>query len=456
MKPNIVFVLADDESLNLLKYMPQVQKMQQTGTTFSNYFVTDSLCCPSRTSIFTGRYPHNTGIYSNHLPDGGYNLFHSLNGESDTFATDLQKAGYRTALMGKYLNEYQPQEAGKIGPVPPGWSEWAVGGDSYSEFNYKLNVNGKVKSYGDAPKDYLTDVIAKRGAAFIDRAVAAKQPFMLELAPFAPHAPYTPAPRDRKKYPALKAPRTEAYNAVTTNAPEWLAAKKPLSKAAKKELDVKFRKRARSVRAIDAMITRIKAQLVAKGVADNTYLIFSSDNGFHLGEHRLKAGKQTAFDTDIHVPLVVIGPGVPAGRRVEELTENIDLRPTFAALAGAAASPIVDGRDLSGLMHGEVAADPRDAVLIEHRGEVMIASDPDVQPAASGNPPTYAALRGPDWLYVENVSGEREYYDMVADPAQLNNVVATVPTYRLQELHATLTQMQRCAGTASCWNAQRM
>jgi N-acetylglucosamine-6-sulfatase len=455
-KPNIVFILADDESLNLLKYMPRVQEMQRAGTTFSNYFVTDSLCCPSRSSIFTGRYPHNTGIYTNHLPDGGYNLFHSLNGEASTFATDLRSAGYRTALMGKYLNEYLPKSAGKIGLIPPGWSEWAVGGNSYSEFNYQLNVNGKVRSHGDSPKDYLTDVIAKRGAAFIDRAVDAKQPFMLELAPYAPHSPYTPAPRDRKKYATLKAPRTKAFNAVTTNAPTWLAAKKPLSAAAKKELDVKFRKRARSVRAIDAMIARIQATLVAKGVADNTYLIFSSDNGFHLGEHRLRAGKQTAFDTDIRVPLVVTGPGVPAGRQVAELAENIDLRPTFASLAGADLSPVIDGRDLSGLMRGGTAADPRDAVLIEHRGEVMIAADPDVQSKASGNPPTYAALRGPDWLYVEYITGEREYYDTVADPAQLNNVVSTVPTYRLQQLHATLAQMQGCTGTAECWNAQRM
>lgn len=449
-------ILADDLSMNLLRYLPRVQEMQRTGVTFDNYFVTDSLCCPSRTSIFTGRYPHNTGIYTNHQPDGGYKLFHRLNGESDTFATDLQAAGYHTALMGKYLNEYQPGKVKRPGPIPPGWSEWAVGGNAYSEFNYKLNQNGKVRRYGDSPKDYLTDVIAKRGAKFIDRAVALKKPFLLELAPYAPHAPYAPAPRDSKKFPSLTAPRTPAYNAVTANAPTWLATKQPLSAAAMKLMDRKFRLRVQSVQAIDAMIARIQAELVAQGVADNTFLVFTSDNGFHLGEHRLKAGKMTAFDTDVRVPLVVTGPGVPAGRTIDALAENIDLRPTFASLAGAVAAPIVDGRDLSGLLRGGPATDPRDAVLVEHRGESPVWGDPDLQPVDSGNPPTYAALRGPDWLYVEYVTGEREYYDIVADPDQLNNVVSTVPDYRLAQLHSTLLKLQSCAGVVSCRNAQRM
>ncbi len=455
-KPNIVFILMDDASMNLLQFMPRVQQMQQSGTTFSNYFVTDSLCCPSRTSILTGQYPHNTGIYSNHAPDGGYKLFHRLDGEAQTFATDLKAAGYRTALMGKYLNEYMPNKGKKPGPVPPGWSEWAVGGNAYSEFNYKLNENGKVRSYGDSPKDYMTDVLAKRGTAFIGRAVKSKKPFMLEIAPYAPHSPYTPAPRDAKKFPGLTAPRGPAFNAVTQNAPGWLAAKKPLSTKEIATLDRKFRLRAQSVVAIDAMIARIKAELVTQGVADNTYLIISADNGFHLGEHRLGAGKQTAFDTDIRVPLVVTGPGVPAGRTVNELTENIDLRPTFAALGGVPASPMIDGRDLSKLLHGGTAAEPRDTILVEHRGEAMTSKDPDVQPASSGNPPTYAAIRGPDWLYVEYITGEREYYDTVADPDQLNNVVATVPPGRLMQLHNTLARMQACSGAAECWDAQRM
>lgn len=443
--------------MNLLQYMPQAKELQQNGTTFSKYFVTDSLCCPSRASILTGRYPHNTGVYTNHAPDGGYLIFNRRNQEADTFATDLQAAGYRTALMGKYMNEYSPGTTEAPGPVPVGWNEWAVGGmNAYREFNYKLNVNGKVRYFGDSRKDYLTDVISERGAKFIRRSVASKEPFLLELAPYAPHAPYTPAPRDRKKFPGLKAPRTPAYNNVTTNAPAWLAGKKPLSAEAITSMDAIFRKRVQAVQAVDDMVARIKAELVAQGVADNTYLVFSSDNGFHLGEHRLRAGKQTAFDTDIRVPLVVTGPGVPAGRVVDELAENIDLRPTFAALAGVAASPAVDGRDLSGLLHGNPVTDPRDAVLIEHHGPVTDADDPDLQPASSGMPPTYSALRGPDWLYVEYITGEREYYDTAVDPDQVNNIGPTMQADRLVQLHNSLAAVKRCASTAECWDAQRM
>jgi len=455
-KPNIVFILTDDLSMNLLQYIPRVQAMQQNGTTFSQYYVTDSLCCPSRSSIFTGRYPHNTGVFTNHAPDGGYNLFHRTNGEASTFATDLEAAGYRTALMGKYLNEYYPKMAGKPGPVPPGWTEWAVGGSAYSEFNYKLNVNGKVRSYGDSAKDYMTDVLSKHGAAFIQRSVALKKPFMLELSTFAPHSPYIPAPRDHKKFPGLTAPRTPAFNSAGSNAPTWLASQKPLSKKAMKVLDQKFRKRVQSVQAVDAMVARIEAELVAQGVADNTYLIFSSDNGFHLGEHRLGAGKQTAFDTDVRVPLIVTGPGVPAGQTVDELAENIDLRPTFAALAGAVAPPTIDGHDLSGLMHGSLDPELRDAVLIEHHRSAADPHDPDVQPVTSGDPPTYAALRGPDWLYVEYITGEREYYNTTFDPDQLNNIESWLPAERLAQLHDTLSRMQDCAGVKSCWAAQQM
>jgi N-acetylglucosamine-6-sulfatase len=442
--------------MNLLDYMPQARKLQKSGTSFSNYYVTNSLCCPSRASIFTGRYPHNTGVQTNYAPDGGYKFFHDHNHEADTFATDLQAAGYRTALMGKYLNEYRLGTKAKPGPVPPGWDEWAVGGKHiYRGFKYQLNVNGKLRRYGAGPKNYLTDVLTDRGTKFIKKSVARKKPFLLELSTVAPHSPYVPAPRDRKKFPGLKAPRTPAYNTVPQNPPAWLAGQKPLSKKMIKIMDGKFRKRVQSVQAIDDMIARVKAELVTQGVADSTYLVLSSDNGFHLGEHRLRAGKTTAFDTDIRTPLVVVGPGVPAGRTVDDLAANIDLRPTFAALAGTRVPATVDGRDLSGLIHGRPAG-IRDVVLIEHRGQVMDAADPDRQPVQSGHPPTYRALRGRTWLYVEYATGEREYYDTAADPHQLNNAVATLSTERLAELHTAVVAVESCAGVTSCEQAQRM
>src|SRR5437763_3335073 len=144
-RPNIVFVLTDDLAWNLVRYMPQVQRLRSRGVTFSQYFVTDSLCCPSRASIFTGRLPHDTGIFSNTPPDGGFVRFHTRGEEGATFATALQQAGYRTAMMGKYLNGYRP--AALQGYVPPGWSAWSVGGDAYAEFGYALNEDHRVAYY---------------------------------------------------------------------------------------------------------------------------------------------------------------------------------------------------------------------------------------------------------------------------------------------------------------------
>ena len=194
--------------------MPHVEKLRTQGTTFTNYLVTDSLCCPSRASIFTGCYPHNTGIFRNGGADGGFALFHTRAEESDTFATRLQSHGYLTALMGKYLNGYTPQRRvdGKPLYIPPGWTEWDVAGNAYAEFNYNLNENGKLVHHGSGPRSYLTDVLARRGSAFVDRASAAGKPFFLEIATFAPHLPYTSAPRDAADFPGLQAPRTPAFN----------------------------------------------------------------------------------------------------------------------------------------------------------------------------------------------------------------------------------------------------
>lgn len=205
-RPNIVLVLTDDLSMNLLQYLPHVQDMARNGTSFANYTVTDSLCCPSRSSLFTGMLPHDTGVFTNGGIDGGYGAFHGRGDDKSTYATTLQQAGYRTAMMGKYLNGYDPKTNG----VPPGWNEWDVAGNGYGEFNYDLNENGTIKHYGKAPEDYLVDVMAGKAAQFVTDTAAAHTPFAIELATFAPHGPYTPAPRDADAFPGLTAPRGPA------------------------------------------------------------------------------------------------------------------------------------------------------------------------------------------------------------------------------------------------------
>src|SRR5205823_5356867 len=274
-RPNVVFVLTDDLSWNLVRYMPQVRQLQNDGLTFNDYTVTDSLCCPSRSSIFTGRFPHDTGVFTNGGSDGGFGYFHGHGEEAQTFATALQAKGYRTAMMGKYLNGYEPaQTLGGPSPyVPPGWTEWDVAGNGYPEFNYDLNENHRIVHYGDKPADYLTDVVANKGVNFIARSAVMKKPFLLEIATFAPHGPYTPAPRDANSFPGLTAPRGPAFNTLPTNAPPWLAGRTPLTAAEKQNIDTSFRKRAQAVQAVDKLIGTLRAALTKAGVAGNTYVV---------------------------------------------------------------------------------------------------------------------------------------------------------------------------------------
>jgi len=449
-KPNIVFILADDLSSNLVPYMPNLLAIQKEGTTFSNYFVTDSLCCPSRSSIFTGEYPHNTGVFTNVEPDGGYGVFLKQGNESHTFAVALQRNGYKTAMLGKYLNGYIPARSG----VPQGWNEWDVAGDGYPEFNYNLNQNGRIVHYGNSPQDYLTDVVAGLGEAFMRK--SAQGPFFVEIATFAPHAPYIPAPRDADKFPELSAPRSAAFAVhPDANAPNWLKEIRPLLPVEIRKIDQEFRMRAQSVQAIDKMIGDIRATLAALG-ADNTYVVFSSDNGLHMGEYSLRPGKQTPFDIDIRVPLIVVGPGVAKGQVVNAIAENVDLFATFTDIAEASSSASTDGHSLLPLLRGNTAADWRNVALIEHHRPRPDPSDPDAPAPHAGNPTSYEALRTGNALYVEYESEETGYYDLSRDPLELKNIASKLPAAKRKQLHEVLLANKACQGAQACWSAQHM
>lgn len=450
-RPNIVFVLVDDLSMNLVQYMPNVRKLQQDGTTFTNYTVTDSLCCPSRASIFKGQFPHNTGIIKNHGSDGGFRLFHSRGEEESTYATDMKAAGYRTAFMGKYLNEYFAKLTMGTGKpyVPPGWDEWAAGGNAYRNFGYDLNENGKVVKYGNAPQDYLTDVLSAKAANFITTTAKTGQPFIIEVSTYAPHSPYTPAPRDAALFPGLKLPQTAAWDKVPENS-TWLPAGTKLTKAQKDRMQKEYRGRVQSVQSVDKMIGTLRSTLTTAGIADRTVVIFTSDNGYHMGEYALPSGKQTAFDTDVNVPLVVAGPGVRAGATVEQIVANIDFRPTFTDLAGVAASPETDGRSFKPLLTGEIPADWRNTTLIEHHDPATDPADPDYQHDSKNIPPSYDALRTTTFTYIEYVDGTVEYFDRKADPAMLKNVAGALSAERLAELRTVLRGMATCIGAEVC------
>ena len=447
--PNIVFVLVDDLAWNLVQYMPSVRRLQADGTTFTNYTVADSLCCPSRSSIFTGKFPHDTGVFTNESPDGGFAVFHNRGNESHTFATALQAQGYTTAFAGKYLNGYLPKDL----YTPPGWSEWYGAGNAYGEYNYNLNENGTLVPYGNTDADYLTDVVGAKGKSFIQRTAAAHQPFLLEISTFAPHGPFTPARQDLDKFPGLTAPHTPAWNTLPADAPTWLAGNGPLTTAEITKINTDYRKRAQAVQAVDRMISGLRQQLVDSGVADNTYVVFSSDNGFHMGDHRLVEGKQTAFSHDVVVPLVIAGPDVPAGTDRPQIVQNIDLAPTFQRIGGAPVAADVDGRSLVTLVTGGQTAPWRTGSLIEHHGPGTSADDPDVQDARNGMPTTYGALRTAAYTYVEYDNGEHEYYDSATDPYQLTNTYAGLPAARKATLHTDLGALQTCHTAAACWTA---
>ena len=453
-RPNIVLVLTDDLSMNLLPYMPHVQAMERSGLSFTNYFVSDSLCCPSRASILTGNFPHDTDVFMNVGRQGGFNVFYRRGEERHTFAAALHGAGYRTALMGKYLNRYMQTRSVPSTYVPPGWSDWDGAGAAYGEFNYTLNQNGELAHYGHRAPDYLTTVLARAGVHLINRSVRQGQPFFLELATFSPHAPYVPAPRDAGDYPGLRVPRTPNFDRLPSRPPLWLGARGPLTRRQIRVINWVYRRRAEAVQSVDRMIARIERVLQRDGVAANTYLVFSSDNGLHTGEYRLMPGKLTAFDTDIHVPLVVVGPGVPAGASTDAMTENVDLAKTFAGLGGAQLSG--DGHSLVGLLHGDDPRGWRNAILVEHHGPDMSGRDPDYQNSAAGAPRTYEAMRTRRFLYVEYNDGEREFYDLRHDPFELHNLAYRLSVDQLAQLHSQLAAIEDCHDGTSCWRAMHV
>ncbi len=464
-RPNIVFILTDDLSLNLIteQFAPHIVQLEHDGETFSNYFVADSLCCPSRSTIFTGLFPHDTKVTTNLPPNGGFDKFQSEHLESRTFAVALKGRGYSSSMLGKYLNGYgDPKLSAATAPIPLGWADWHVSNSTgYAELNFVLNDNGAYDHY-DGPSNYGVDVLNTDAQTFIRQ--HAHSPFMVEAATFAPHQPYTPAPRNANDFPGLTEPRDPSFNAQTANPPTWLGQRKPLGPKQIAVIDDAYRKRAQAVESVDKLLADTEATLAAEHLTNDTYIVFSSDNGYHLGQHRLARGKQTAFDTDIHVPLIVDGPGVPHGRTVPQLVQNVDLAPTFESLAGLTPAASVEGRSLLPLLHPGSAPAWRTVGLVEHQGDDQ-PSDPDYEGGGS-DPTTYKAIRieaprlphfsGPvDAVYVEyqNAAHELEYYDIAKDPYELTNIADQLTTAQKSELHHILDELSTCHSGAACWKA---
>jgi N-acetylglucosamine-6-sulfatase len=467
-RPNIILILTDDLTVNDLSHMPNLHSLLiDKGTTFENAFVTDSLCCPSRATILRGQYAHNHGILENGPPDGGYAKFRELGRENSTVATWLHDAGYRTVLIGKYMNDYAGTQ------VPPGWDEWdAISGNYMSN---DLNENGKIVSY-DPAQYHLDDVLADKAVDFIRNPngrvpsfLMPDRPFFMWLGTKAPHQPADPAPRYADALPNVSMPRSPSFDEEdVSDKPAWIRDNPPLSRdeiAYAKDL---YRKRLQSMLSVDDMIGRLVKALKDRGELDNTYIFFTSDNGFHFGTHRLSVGKWTAYEEDIRVPLIVRGPGVPEGRTLEHLVLNNDFAPTFAELGGAEKKipEFVDGRSMVGLLGANPPpkSDWRQAFLVEAATEL----DDTVIPLLSGDQlphgwrsaprrdwgrPGLQAIRTQEQLYVEYGDGERELYDLTKDPYELDNRYATADPRFLQRLEGRLAALRECSG-ADCSTAE--
>ncbi len=449
-KPNIILILTDDEDTKIHSFMPKTKALlEDQGVTLSNYFVTYALCCPSRSSILRGQYPHNTKVEGNMLPQGGFQKFVQQGLEDSTIGTWLERAGYRTVFAGKYLNGYGN---GDPSHVPAGWSEWygGIGAAPYRDYNYDLNENGKTVHYSNAPEDYLTDVISSKASDAIKRASQDGKPFMLYLAPFTPHAPANFAPRHTNLFNGAKLPRTPSFNeADISDKPAAGNNRKLLNNQQIARMQALYGKRLKSLQAIDDMVENLIRTLEATKQLENTFIVYTSDNGFHMGEHRMMPGKNTAFEEDIRVPMIVRGPDVPAGKKLEFMALNIDLAPTFAEIAGIKTPDFVDGRSLLPLLKSNSASNPwRSSFMIERRGG-QDAQREDGDANEPQNALEFNAIRTPDWTYVEYGEGERELYDLKRDPYQLENIAAKTDPLLVKALSARLEQLAACKA-ASC------
>ncbi|CAN5764021.1 hypothetical protein BH18ACT11_BH18ACT11_29640 [soil metagenome] len=428
-KPNIVFILADDMRKDDLKYMPKTRSLlKDKGMSFENAFVSNPLCCPSRATIMRGQYSHNSGVWTNANgggSDGGWQAYRNKGLEEDNVATRLDAAGYRTALIGKYLNPYHETY------IPRGWDRWFATWGEY--YRYDANDQGTIRHFATDASDYQTDVLRRKTEAFIGASVTAGKPFFAYVAPKAPHGPATPAPRDQHAYDGLRVPRPPSFNEQNvSDKPPWIRQLQRLSDAKKAKIDSLHERRAESLQAVDDLVAGVVGRLQDKGVLSNTYVFFTSDNGFHHGEHRIPGGKARPYEESVLVPLLGRGPVVAAGRDARQLALNTDFLPTFTALGGAQTPAYVDGRSLRPVLE-ENATTWRSTVLLEGR-HTLEGGD---TPASSG----IRTIGGTK--YVEYEGGERELYHLGSDPYELNNrYPATTPS---AELVTRLNALKTCA-----------
>ncbi|RMZ75260.1 hypothetical protein DV737_g5387, partial [Chaetothyriales sp. CBS 132003] len=457
-KPNIVFILTDDQDLHLnsLDFMPNVQKqLIEKGSLYERHYATIALCCPSRVSLWTGRAAHNTNVTDVNPPYGGYPKFVSQGFNEAWLPLWLQDAGYNTYYTGKLFNAHTV--ANYDSPFPSGFngSDFLLDPYTYQYLNatFQHNQDKPVSHEGE----YSTDVLTSKAYGLLDEAIAAAvdRPFFVTVAPNAPHSnveftedwvnidgesvasaikttPPVPAARHAHLFPDAIVPRTPNFNPDFPTGVSWISRLPKQSEANVEANDHFYRNRLRALQAVDELVAGIIDRLSAAGLLDNTYIFYSSDNGFHIGQHRMQPGKECGFEEDINVPLIVRGPGVAEGVISETVTTHTDLAPTFLKLAGGGIRDDFDGSaidihagvDAGKGKHGESAI-KSEHVNVEFWGFALAEGEYDARRFWNN---TYKALRivGNDYNLYYSVwcSGEHQLYDLTVSASSLSYLPA--------------------------------
>jgi N-acetylglucosamine-6-sulfatase len=433
-RPNIVVVMTDDQTLRSLGKMPNVQSLLiDQGTLFRRSFVNFPLCCPSRATFLTGQYFHN------HRVSGNYRQLR----DSQTLAVWLRRDGYATGLIGKYLNGY-----GNDRPryVPPGWTEWyaALGQGTQNVYDYRLNENGDPQHYGDSPSAFKQDVLTAKAVSFIAHRAPRAKPLFLYLAYTAPHTttgprPHPPAdcrgaaqpaPRHADAFDGEPLPMGPSFNeADVSDKPEAVRNLPRLGGDEINKLERRHRCLLESLLSVDDGVAEIVDELEATGELDETVIMFTNDNGFFFGEHRIPSQKKRVYEEAIQVPLVVRGPGFRAGATERRLTANVDLARTILDVAGVKAGIRQDGVSL----------------LKRHIGRRKLSIETASQPPAR----EFSAVRTRRYLYAEYENRDQELYDLRQDPHELVNVAGRHSYAAVRKrMSRLLDRVKHCAGRA--------
>lgn len=399
-RPNVVFVMTDDQTMEQLDRAMPYTDGRDDWVRFSNASLNVALCCPSRSNVLKGQFSHHTGV--EYLE--GWKL-----DDTSTIATWLDDAGYETGLFGKYLNKYRPESEGPY--TPPGWDDWHVfrSGDG-AYYDYDLEENGELNHFGSRPEEYSTDVLGAKAEQFIEKNAGGDDPFFLYFAPYASHAPYTPAPRHEGAFDGVDMPRSEAFNEEDmSDKGAWMQSR---VKQDPEAMDEQRRDAWETALSADEAIEGLFETLEREGELDETVVVFMTDNGFNFGEHRWNS-KVIPYDTSTQTQMLVRIPGVE-GRTIDEPVQSVDVAATIADLANVTPGNPQDGRSMLPLVYG-VSDDWRDGALLRFAGGNYYGE-------SGGNEVEgYWGFRTPEFKLIEWENGDREFYDLTRDPDEVSS-----------------------------------